>query len=323
MHQGDLIRRRINAPLDLKAKCPEFEYLINHLGDGDRDARVWLPQLWSTAMSDILPGIIFVLWGASKSGKTTAIEVLKRVLGEYACSPTPEFVLRSKYPNSAGSPNSEIINLMGKRAAFIAELPAGRLDDNKLKGITTGETYTVRNLYSKEYIDVQCRLTITISSNSKPFFDATDQGMLRRVRALHVRNPIPFNKERPERLNAIDWIYEHEAAGIAALLVRSLQEFIDAGEVLPKSKRIDADTAALNLANDRVGLFLDKCCDVGSKSGQSKADLYQAYRKFCQDEGNQPFSARRFHEVMREVHSFSDKKVKGVRCYVGVMEAAL
>jgi len=148
--------------------------------------------------------------------------------------------------------------------------------------------------------------------------------MLRRVRAVHVRNPILFNKKKPERLNAIDWIYKREAAGIAALLVRSLREFIDAGEVLPDSVRIDKDTAALNLANDRVRQFLKKCCLTGEDRQQSKSTLYKAYKKFCEENGHKPFSARRFHEVMREVHGFrEEKRIKGFDHYVGVEEMPL
>lgn len=178
MHQGDLIRRRINAPFDLEATCPEFEYLINHLVDGDSDARAWLLQLWSTGLiSSFRQKIIFVLYGASDSGKTTTVEVVKCLLGDFAVSPPSNFIIRPKYPNSSG-PNAEIINLLGKRAAFISEFPRGRLDDNKLKNLTGSDTMTVRRLYSNEFIDVPCRLTITISSQSKPFF--------RRNRRRHV-----------------------------------------------------------------------------------------------------------------------------------------
>lgn len=321
MGRGDLIRRRINAPFDKEAKCPEFEYLINHLVDGDEKARAWLLQLWSTGLAgSILPGIILVVWGASKSGKTTTVEILKRVLGEYACSPAPEFIIKSKYPNAANAPNAEIVNLQGRRAAFIAEFPPGRLDENKIKTLTGGDTLSVRKLYSNTFIDVRCRLTLTISSNSKPFFDATDAGMLRRVRALNVRNPIDFAK-KAERLNAIDWIFQKEAAGIAALLVRSLRDLIAAGEVLPESERIAEDTGQLNLANDRVGQWLQKRCETAEECEQSKVDLARSYERFCEEEGHTAFSRRRFYEVMETVHGFREKKVKGERRYAGVQEA--
>ena len=137
-------------------------------------------------------------------------------------------------------------------------------------------------------------------------------------------SPLDF-KSKPQRLNAVEWIYEREAAGIAALLVHSLQQFIDAGEVLPDSKRIDADTAALNMANDRVGMFLndETRCVVDAECEWSKSEMYRAYEKFCVDEGHRPFSARRFHEVMREHHGYQDKKVSGERRYVGVGEPPL
>ena len=114
------------------------------------------------------------------------------------------------------------------------------------------------------------------------------------------------------------------AAGIAALLIHSLREFVDAGEVLPGSDRIEKDTSVLNLANDRVRQFLKKRCVRGEDNHQDKGKLFKAYKRFCDDEDHKPFSARRFHEVMREVHGFREtKRIKGFDHYVGVEELPL
>lgn len=317
MHQGDLIRRRINAPFDMDAKCPEFDYLIGHLVSGNKAARNFILQLWSTGLvTSVLQKIILVIYGAKDSGKTTVVECVKSVLGDFAVSPAPSFILRPKYPNSGG-PNAEIVNLLGKRAAFIPEFPRGRLDDNKLKILTGGDTLSVRRLYSNDYIDVPCRLTITISSNSKPFFDATDGGMLTRIRALYVRRSLDF-KKKPQRTNAIDWIVGREAAGIAALLVRSLRELIKKKGNLAQSKRIADDTAELNLANDRVAMFLEARCIIKRGRSERKSAMYKGYVEFCEEENHQPFIARTFHEVMRQTHGFREKRVDGYPEYKGV-----
>lgn len=319
MTRDDLIRRRINAPFDLNANCREFSYLIDHLVGGDEDARRWLLQLWSTGLSSsILQKIIFVLWGASDSGKTTAVEIVKRVLGDFAVSLQSNFILKKKYPNSGG-PNAELIDLLGKRAAFVAEFPSGRLDDNLLKNLTGSDTLPARRLYSNEIVQVPCRLTITISSNGKPFFDATDAGMLTRARALHVREGLDFSN-KPMRSNAVDWIVQREASGIVALLVRSLRELIENDEALPESQRIDEDTAELNLANDRVAMFIKHCCDTGPDKKRLKSKVHEDYVKFCESEGHQPFSKRRFYEVMRDVHGFAEKRIRGYDYFAGIEE---
>ena len=147
--------------------------------------------------------------------------------------------------------------------------------------------------------------------------------MLTRIRALHVRQSLDF-KKKPMRTNAVDWIVEREAAGIAALLVQSLCTLIKKNGILPKSKRIADDTKDLNMANDRVAIFLDQKCIVKRRRHERKSAMYKAYAEFCEEENHQPFIARTFHEVMRETHGFREKRKDGYPEYQGVeLESAI
>src|SRR5207244_6508249 len=129
----------------------------------------------------------FVLHGAGANGKSTLLETLRHVLGDYARqTDSSTFVTRD-----ADAIRNDVARLRGARFISVVEIGMGRhLDEALVKQVTGGGTITARFLFHEPF---EFRFTgkVLLACNHKPEIRGADLGIWRRIRLIPFEVTIP------------------------------------------------------------------------------------------------------------------------------------
>jgi len=204
-----------------------------------------------------LTGIIrehkfWILYGSGRNGKSTFVETIRKILGEYAQASMAETWLRQQGGRRA---EPEIARLPGVRMVTTAEIGEGRvLDETRVKAIVAGDGISTRALYQKTFeFTAQCKLWI--STNHAPQIRGTDEGAWRCVCLVPFDERISWDemdRDLPAKLDA-------EHAGILAWAVRGCAEWQQVGLDEPDVVR-SIKTDEYRTDQDIVGEFLGEEC---------------------------------------------------------------
>ena len=121
--------------------------------------------------------VFALLHGTGMNGKTTFLNILAYVFGEYATSlPFTALEMRGR----ASIPN-DIAALAGRRLATASETSEGtRLNEARLKALTGSDTVSARFLY-REKFDFKPTAHLLLAVNHKPLIADDSFGFWRRL----------------------------------------------------------------------------------------------------------------------------------------------
>jgi putative DNA primase/helicase len=253
-----------------------------------------------------------ILHGAGKNGKSTLVELLRYVMGDYARSTDVETILAKRYQGVG----NDVAALKGARFVSTSEIEKGRrLAESKVKQLTGSDTVTARFLFSEPF-DFRPEFKLWISTNNKPEIQGTDNAIWDRIRL------IPFNV-RFEGTNMdpnLPQKLRDEAAGVLAWMVRGCLEWQKDGLGTPAA--IMAATDEYRAEMDTFAAFLVEKCVVSPEARVSAEDIYKAYILWCQASGEDAGSKRKLGMTLSE-RGFRPDQIKegpkkGNREWVGV-----
>lgn len=132
----------------------------------------------------------FFLYGTGRNGKSTFIDIIRDIFGDYAANIQPETIMVRS--NQSTAINSDIARLKGARLVTSVEPNEGvRINEGLLKQLTGDDTVTARKLYGDEF-EFKPEFKLWMATNHKPVIRGTDTGIWRRI---HM---IPFTVQIPE-----------------------------------------------------------------------------------------------------------------------------
>jgi putative DNA primase/helicase len=275
----DWITLSTRVPFNRSARCPRFDQFLEEVFEHDQD----LIEFVRRAIGYSLTGAIseqcfFACYGAGANGKSTLLEVIRYVLGDYAVAlpfNTLEIEQRSSIPN-------DVAMLASKRFATSVETREEvRMNEQRIKALTGGDTITARLLY-KEFFKFDPTHKLWLAFNHPPIIVDNSHAMWRRVRM------IPFNhrfesseqdKQLPEKL-------KDEAPGILALAVQASLEWQRNGLGEPKAVR--DTTKEYQQKMDHVEAFVTECCIEDASLASPCAALWEGYQDFAKQAGETP-----------------------------------
>jgi hypothetical protein len=141
-----LVSKRANVAFEADARCPTFERFLAEV-QPEQEVRRVLQQLAGICLfGKPLIQNLFFMHGSGANGKSTFMEVLAWLLGDYAAAISTETLMTTRRDPQAASP--DLMRLKGARLAFCNETGEGRhLDSNAVKQMTGFDTLTARPLY--------------------------------------------------------------------------------------------------------------------------------------------------------------------------------
>lgn len=242
---------------------------------------------------------ILILFGPGNSGKGTFMDWLTNALGpDYACAMDANSVLKQKRDSAAAS--GDIARLEGKRMVVVSEIEKGsRLQESFLKQTSGNDWVVARGLYESER-EFRPTHQSWFQSNYRPGFDSTDSGNQRRYIEIPFDNDlttdplVKFDGKLKIRMRQDKDFLK----AVLAWSVAGAVEWYQHGLQIPES--VQVATAALFAHNDFLSDFLTEMCVVDSEEKVPVKAVWDAYKQWCEGQGEDPAQGRTFNHMMEE-----------------------
>jgi len=289
----DLITKIAPVEYAPEAKAPTWHRTLERVLPSAA-LRAFFKKLCGYALTgDVSEQLLAVLYGTGANGKSTILNALLTVLGDYGMQAAPDLLLAKK-----GSHPTELADLFGMRCVASIEVEDGsRLAESLVKQLTGGDRVKARRM-RQDFWEFEPTHKVLMACNHKPQVRGTDNAIWRRIKLVPFTETIPAaeqDKALPDKLRA-------EAAGILAWAVEGCLEWRREGLQAPEEVR--EATGAYRAEMDVLGAFLRECCELGSEYNVAAKDLYGAYRFWCEDNGERPETQRRFGSRLTERGGF-------------------
>ncbi len=269
----------------------------------DADLRAFIQRLVGYALlgecrEEVLP----FLYGSGANGKSTCLNAVQEIFGEYAMQAPPELLTLKHGPSHP----TELAALMGARCVLSVEVEEGRrLAESLVKQLTGRDSISARYM-RQDFFTFEPTHTVFMAANHKPIVKGTDGAIWRRIKLIPFEVVIPEAERDPglqEKLRG-------ELPGILAWAVRGCLEYQRSGLGEPSAVR-DA-TEYYRADMDILAAFIDEDCVTAPGVWIKFADLYQGYVNWCQRSGVTAESKREFGNRLSERGFTPDKGSKNV-----------
>lgn len=234
---------------------------------------------------------MFILHGDGSNGKSTFIEQVCRVLGDYAITADSELLIQNK--NSTGqSTQFSLASLKGARLISTSETDEGKaLAEARIKKMTGDDMIRAQYKFGKEF-SYKTTYKIWMATNPKPIIRGTDHGIWRRVFYVPFENIFTEEKKdknMPEKLRK-------ETAQILGWMIKGYQMYKEEGLTKPKCLE-EALSDYKNQMNVINAYIKSECSDFPGFETPAR-QLYQDYKNWAKDNTEYCMSEGKFKEEM-------------------------
>lgn len=280
---------------DPKADCPKFKEFLQDIFQmsNDPDAMIGYLQrylgycLTAKNTEDIFP----IFWGTGANGKSTLIETISALMGDYARAAAPDILLIKR----GDSHPTGLADLAGSRLVTTVETEENaRLAESLIKQLTGGDRIKARQLY-KDYFEFTPTFKIIMATNHKPQIGGTDYAIWRRIHLVPFNYTIPEEKRDP---NIRDHKFKDEWPGILNWLIDGCIAWQEKG--LSPPEEVKQATEQYKSESDVIGEWLEQFTIYGREYETSAKDLYQSYTRFAEESGDRPVTQKTFGRKLQE-----------------------
>ena len=281
-----LVSKRCNVAYDPRATCPRFVQFLKEVQPEREMAHFLLRLMGYCLTGDVSRQVFAFFYGHGANGKSVFIELMARLLGDYARKIATDMLMH--HQRNPQGPSPDIVSLKGLRLAFANETEEGRrLAEARVKDLTGGDTLTGRVPYGKADIAFRPTHKLFVVGNHKPEITDMSFGMWRRVALIPFDQTIPEGERDPKLLETL----KGEGSGILNVLLLGLRDCMQNG--LPMPARIRAATTAYRDEQDILADWIAESCNTGANCSVKKSDLYTDYGSWAKQNGHRPFSNSR------------------------------
>ncbi len=291
---GDILHQTDNAD------CPLWQKFLGDVFGGDRELIRYIQKAVGYSMTgDTSEQCVFFLYGTGRNGKSTFLDVLREIFGEYVSNIQPETIM---VKNGMGNGiNSDIARLKGARMVTTVEPNEGvRINEGLIKQLTGDDAVTARKLYGNEF-EFKPEFKLWMATNHKPIIRGTDEGIWRRIHMIPFTVQIPPEKVDRQLKSKLEREYP------------AILRWAAEGCLLWQREGLKQPRAVLDMTReyrremDVISGFLGDCCEVGEGFYAKSSELYAAYSAWCEANteykmSNTKFSVeldKRFQKISR------------------------
>ncbi|MBZ0104613.1 MAG: DUF5906 domain-containing protein [Sulfuricella denitrificans] len=304
----DLITKLAFTIYDPNAKCPIFLGFIARTMGGKQALVDFIQRAVGYSFTgETTEQCLFFLYGSGQNGKSTLLNVIKEMLGDYAMQCPAETLMVKQ---SSGNASNDIARLRGARFVATSETEEGRrFAETMIKQLTGQDTISARFLFA-EFFEFLPNFKIWLAANHKPVIRGDDFAIWRRIRLIPFTVTIPPE----EKDSALPEKLRNELPGILAWAVQGCLEWQRQG--LNPPEEVLAATEEYKNEMDLIGKWLEECCIVTTHATAKASSLYNSYKQWVEDNGGYPISGTKFGLKMGE-RGFKKEK-SGTMTYYGV-----
>ena len=288
--------------------APHWRRFLAEVLDGDEVLASFLQRAAGYALTGLTTEHkLLFLYGTGRNGKSTFLETLQWLWGDYA-----RRAAASTFLSSVGERHpTDIAGLAGARLVIGSELPKGKSwDEAVLKDLTGGDKMTARFMRG-DFFDFVPQMTLMIAGNTMPSLRGVDEALRARLVLVPFTVTIPAEKrdthlaeklrqEGPAILRwAIDGALEWQRRGldVPASVAAASSEYLDGEDLLGQFL---ADETA-----DAPGIFT------------TTSDLHLRFRQWTDRQGLAPWTSHTFTKELKS-RGFHDSRRTAGRGFLGI-----
>lgn len=283
--------------------CPRWMAFLDEALGGDPEAIRFL-RMWGgyCLTGETKEHALVFVYGRGGSGKSTTINTMADILGEYAINVATSTLTAAKHDAHP----EEIARLDGARLAWASETEKGRAwAENRIKALTGGDKITARFMRQNSF-EFTPQMKLVIVGNNAPSLTSVDEAVKRRFIILPFDHP-PMQKDPdlPAKLKA-EW------SGILSWMIGGCLDWQANGLFRPEVAR--RATEAYFAEQDVFAKWIEECCQTGKHVADTTANLWESWSAFAFDNGEQPGTkARTFPETLTQRGFEPVKDTLGIR----------
>ncbi len=287
----DFIMKLAPVEYDPEATCPTWLAFFERIMAGNERLIAYLHKMVGYGLTgSVKEQCLFFLYGLGANGKSTFLNLMRKMLGDYA-KHTPAETFMFKRGDHIPA---DLADLKGARVVTAVEVEDGkRFAESLLKQATGGDRQKARFLYGN-FFEYDPEYKIFLAANHKPQIKGTDPAIWRRIRLIPFIVAIPEH----ERDQDLTQKLEAELPGILAWAVKGCLLWQQEG-LGPPEEVIEA-TEGYRQEMDSLGNFLDECCVLLPEARTNFKSLYEEYRRWCDDMGETPRGRNDFAKKLTE-----------------------
>lgn len=320
-HRKDLLISRL-VPIIYSpgAQCPKWLAFLNRIFRS-REDKTEIISFLQRFLGYCLTGstdeqVLLLLYGAGENGKSVLLNVLNKLLGDYAANAaaTTFTTVRSE------AVRNDLARLDGVRVVTAIEANKNAvIDESLIKQITGGDIITARFLFKEEF-EYRPQFKLLWAFNHKPHIRDATHSIWRRIILLPFEEKI----EPGERILGLDDILvNEEGPGILVWMIQGLMQYQHQGLQPPSSVMLA--TKEYRNESDVLFEFIQDVCTtqqnvevLGGDCRVSAKELYLAYKEWCAH--NNELKVMSTTKFGRELSDRGFKKVRTStgQWYVGI-----
>lgn len=118
----DFITLSASVSYASEAECPLFEKFVHDIMDGDEEMIIYLQKAAGYGLTGIVKEhAMFILFGEGRNGKSLLINILQRLMGQYAIQIQATVLMETRNISSNGA-TPDLADLPGKRMVSVSEV---------------------------------------------------------------------------------------------------------------------------------------------------------------------------------------------------------
>lgn len=310
--RNDLLTKLSSVEFNPKAKAPLWNKFLLEVMDGDKELVEFLQRAVGYALTgDVREECFFFLYGRGSNGKSTFLEVLRDLFGDYGQQADFNTFLARK----GEGPRNDLARMRGARLVVASEADQERgFDSAVIKQLTGGDTVVARKLY-EELTEFRPQHKIFLAANHKPIVKEQTEAFWRRLRLV----PFVVTFSARERDKTLKKQLLNELPGILNWAIKGCLLWQEHGLFEPKA--IKQATRSYREENDVLGEFIEQRCDMDPDAWISTPELYKHFSEWWVDTRgvrNAPISAGWFVRMMSERQNVMATKRNKHRGWKGI-----
>jgi P4 family phage/plasmid primase-like protien len=297
----DFITRIARVPYEPDAPCPVFEGFILGIMGGDAEMVSFLQRWFGYGMTaETREQKIMLHIGGGSNGKSTLLEAIARVMGEYGKTAAPNLLTSNgdRHP-------TEIAELFGRRLVTAHESDDGAvLRESFIKQATGGDPLSGRFM-RQDFFEFFPTHKLQLLTNHKPQIRGQDHAIWRRIllvwytQRYGTREAVEAGLASAVGDPKLTEKLELERKGILAWLVRGAIEWYRDG-LNPPASVIEAGLQ-YQREQDRTACFVAERCQLSADFWSAIDDLYHEYRDWSYSCGYHATSVQKFVTELERV----------------------
>ena len=307
----DLLTKIAPVHADRNAKCPLFKKFLKRITGDDAHLHKFIQKAVGYSLTGITSEqVFFFVHGKSgDNGKSTLVNLVRDMLGDYGIHTPTETLLVKQYDNAIPA---DLARFAGARMVTAIEANYNRhLDEAKIKAMTGGEPIVARFM-RQDFFPFDPEFKLWLVANDKPRVRGTDEAFWRRVRVIPLTIKIPLAERDLDLLTKlrVEW------PGILAWAVRGSLKWQHERLVQPEIVR--TATKGWQQEMDHLKKFVAEEVEIAPGLKIPASEMFQRYKNWSVQHGEHPLTVKDFKDKLQESRDITHTRIKGRSWWRGI-----